>query len=269
MGARAEGGNSSEGGDSGTGGNSEATPVEISPSRSASPRRVGSENVDNALLTRFPAANLTVLAHLYRGELARSNVWRQKMDLTTHWAVITTTAMVSLSFTNPRADHLILPFCSLIIFLLLVVESRRYRFYDVWRARVRMLEVHLMVPALYNDKALIEGDWREVLCNDLLMPTYKMGTWEAIGRRLARTYGYLFVIALLAWLYKVQMVASESAELDFFHAFATGGFAPEVVIGVVGGLHAGLLIILFATRRSRNASGEIRRKDPNRRRWPI
>ena len=235
---------------------------------SDTPRRVGSEGAENSLTARFPAANLTVLAHLYRGELGRANIWRQKMDMTTHWAVITTTALVSLAFTNRGTDHLILPFCSLIVFLLLIVEARRYRFYDVWRTRVRMLEVHLMVPALYNDRTLIEGDWREVLCNDLLMPTYKMSYWEAVGRRIARTYIWLFAIIALAWLYKVHLVAVEG-EISFFRAFAAGQLSPSMVLGIAGGIHALPLLILVATRRAREASGEIRRKDPHRRRWPI
>lgn len=236
--------------------------------RSDSPARVGEEFAENALTARFPAANLTVLAHLYRGELARSNVWRQKMDMTTHWAVITTTALVSLAFSDRVSNHLILPFCSLVLMLLCVVESRRYRFYDVWRTRVRMLEVHLMVPALYNDKNLIEGDWREVLCNDLLLPTYKMGYWEAIGRRLSRTYIFLFGIVLAAWLVKVQDIASDQ-QLGYFEALGMEGIPSIAVIIAVGTIHLTPLAILVGTHRLREATGEIRRKDPNRRRWPI
>ncbi len=234
----------------------------------ANPQRVGAEISENALTSRFPAANLTVLAHLYRGELARSNVWRQKMDMTTHWSVISTTALVSIAFSNPRTHHLVMPFCSLLLFLLLIVESRRYRFFDVWRTRVRMLEVHLMVPALYNDKNLIEGDWREVLCNDLLMPTYKMGFWESVGRRLARTYIFLFSIAFLAWVFKVYD-RSTSEGISFLKAFGIGEISPIIVLCVVGAINLTPWLILFWTRKSREASGEIRRKDPNRRRWPI
>jgi uncharacterized membrane protein len=234
------------------------------------PTRVGSEHQENALTARFPAGNLTVLAHLYRGELARANVWRQKMDMTTHWAVITVTALVSIAFSNPNSEHMILPFCSCLVFLLCIVEARRYRFFDVWRTRVRMLEVHLMVPALYNDKNLIEGDWREVLCNDLLMPTYKMGAWEAVGRRLARTYGYLFLIIYAAWIFKVYQYAGASQSKSFRDAFAVGEHLPgELVFGIVTLGHLIPLAIMIGTRRSREASGEIRRKDPTRRRWPI
>jgi uncharacterized membrane protein len=36
----------------------------------------------------FSAAELGALAHLYRGELYRSKVWRQRLDATTNWAVV-------------------------------------------------------------------------------------------------------------------------------------------------------------------------------------
>ena len=140
--------------------------------------------------------NLQVLAHFYRGELARANVWRQRMDATTHWAVVSTMAIISLAYSTPEASMLLLPFCCVLLYLLLHIEARRYRYFDVWRMRVRMLEVHLMVPALLQGQDLAEGNWRETLCNDLLAPHYKMSRIEALGRRLQRTYIWLFLIVL-------------------------------------------------------------------------
>ena len=139
---------------------------------------------ESTLVQRFPASNLQVLAHFYRGELARANVWRQRMDATTHWAVVSTMAIISLAYSTPEASMLLLPFCCVLLYLLLHIEARRYRYFDVWRMRVRMLEVHLMVPALLQGQDLAEGNWRETLCNDLLAPHYKMSRIEALGRRL-------------------------------------------------------------------------------------
>jgi uncharacterized membrane protein len=36
----------------------------------------------------FSPAELAVLAHLYRGEVYRSTVWRTRLDATTNWAVV-------------------------------------------------------------------------------------------------------------------------------------------------------------------------------------
>jgi uncharacterized membrane protein len=38
----------------------------------------------------FSAAEIGALAHLYRGEVYRSTVWRTRLDSTTNWAVVTT-----------------------------------------------------------------------------------------------------------------------------------------------------------------------------------
>ncbi|MGE3165779.1 MAG: DUF2270 domain-containing protein [Planctomycetota bacterium] len=226
----------------------------------------------NALTHRFPPENLNVLSHFYRGELSRSNVWRQKMDMTTNWAVITTTALVSVAYGNPQVTHLVLLFGSALVFLLLNIEGRRYRFFDLWRTRVRMLEVHFMVPAVYHEKPLVEGNWREVLCNDLLAPSYKISYWEAVGRRLHRNYIYIFLILLMTWLIKVVLhrPVIDGVPVSIYEGFAVPGLLPPwFVIALAAAFHVGVLTILFATARVREATGEVRRKDPNRRLWPV
>ena len=37
----------------------------------------------------YSAAEMGALAHLYRGEMYRSTVWRTRLDTTTNWAVVT------------------------------------------------------------------------------------------------------------------------------------------------------------------------------------
>ncbi len=37
----------------------------------------------------FTAAEIGALAHLYRGEVYRSTVWRTRLDSSTNWAVVT------------------------------------------------------------------------------------------------------------------------------------------------------------------------------------
>jgi uncharacterized membrane protein len=38
----------------------------------------------------FTAAEIGALAHLYRGEVYRSTIWRTRLDSSTNWAVVTT-----------------------------------------------------------------------------------------------------------------------------------------------------------------------------------
>lgn len=254
-------------------------PIRRSPtSRSRGPvdesgRPVVRDHPFNALVDRFPKDNLNVLIHFYRGELARAVAWRQRMDTTTHWAIITATALISVSFGTPGTSHIILPFASALIYLLLAIEGRRYRFYDVWRTRVRMLEVHFIVPSVAFEHRLPEGNWREHLSNDLFKPTYKISYWEAIGRRLQRNYIWLFTIVFAAWCVKALMQINDQG----FDAFAVRSLDENATILVpawlvwviVGGFHTFILTVYIFAIRSRQATGEIRRKDPSQKVWPI
>ena len=47
----------------------------------------------------------TAMAHLYRGELGRSDRWRTRLDTTTNWALTTTAAVISFGFANVSQSH--------------------------------------------------------------------------------------------------------------------------------------------------------------------
>ncbi len=145
----------------------------------------------------FTGGDATAMAHFYRGEMNRLTIWRTRMDSTTNWAIIATIGMLSLSFRNPNADAIFI-FNLAALWFLLAVESRRYRFYDVWRWRVRILEAHFLTPILHKRMRSVRGPWREDLTADLLYPIFKISMREAMGRRLLRNYIYLYGLLLLA-----------------------------------------------------------------------
>src|SRR5688500_17063809 len=86
------------------------------------------------------AETITVLAHYYRGEIARMMSWRDRLDRTTNWAIGAVAAMLSISLASEQAHHSVLLFAMLLIYVLLHIEARRYRFFHVYRARVGLLE---------------------------------------------------------------------------------------------------------------------------------
>src|SRR6187551_1025105 len=97
----------------------------------------------------FPAISteaITVLVHYYRGELTRMISWRDRLDRTTNWAIGALAAMLSISLASDEAHHAVLLFAMLLIHVLLVIEARRYRFFHVYRARVRLLEREYFAP---------------------------------------------------------------------------------------------------------------------------
>jgi uncharacterized membrane protein len=71
------------------------------------PRSPGEETVGEQL-PDFESQPLSrdeyimALAHLYRGELHRSLIWRLRLDTTTNWAILSTVAILTFSFNNPQ-----------------------------------------------------------------------------------------------------------------------------------------------------------------------
>ncbi|HPY41031.1 MAG TPA: DUF2270 domain-containing protein, partial [Thiolinea sp.] len=62
------------------------------------------ESVPTAPAREFTAAEIGALAHLYRGEVYRSTVWRTRLDNTTNWAVVTTGLAFSITFEGKDAS---------------------------------------------------------------------------------------------------------------------------------------------------------------------
>lgn len=153
------------------------------------------------------AGYVTAMSHFYRGELGRIMAWRQRLDVTTTWAITCTTTLITVSFTIPSLPHIIFFFNIVIVWMLLWIEARRYRFYDAFRARVRMLETHFLVPMILQNQRMLEGEWRKLVCEDLLLPSFKISMLDAVGRRVKRNYFFIFAIILIAWLTKIYIHA--------------------------------------------------------------
>src|SRR3954469_10900957 len=101
----------------------------------------GSQKVGlRPLLPTTSTEYINVLAHYHRAEVARMAGWRDRIDRTTNWAITVVGAMLSVSLSTPTAHHGVVIFAMLLVLLMLVIKSRRYRFFDVYRARVRRLE---------------------------------------------------------------------------------------------------------------------------------
>src|SRR3954471_20705647 len=83
---------------------------------------------------------INALAQFHRAEMGRMTGWRDRIDRTTNWAITVVAGMLSLSLSTPNAHHGVLIFAMVLVLLLLIIEARRYRFFDVYRARIRKLE---------------------------------------------------------------------------------------------------------------------------------
>ncbi|HET9478508.1 MAG TPA: DUF2270 domain-containing protein, partial [Pyrinomonadaceae bacterium] len=78
-----------------------------------------------------PAEFNAAMIHFYRGEVQRSNTWRNRLDTTTNWAVITAGATLSFVFSSPNNPHFVIPINSILVVIFLLMEARRYRYYEI------------------------------------------------------------------------------------------------------------------------------------------
>jgi uncharacterized membrane protein len=191
---------------------------------------------------------VTLLVHFYRGELSRMISWRDRLDRTTNWAIGALAAMLSISLSSETSHHSVLLFAMLLIHVMLVIEARRYRFYHVYRGRVRAFETRYLAAALSfdenNKRVSLEG-----LRNELLVPRFTITLTEAMSRRLRRNYCWIFLVVLLAWVVKTTSHFSDGrARLvhsagEFLGNASIAGIPGVAVLVGVAALYAWLAFV--------------------------
>ncbi len=143
---------------------------------------------------------IAALAHFYRAEMHRALVWRTRLDTTTNWAIVATLAILTASLNNPgyATESIILGMFANVVFL--AIEARRFRFFDVWRARVRMMEENFYGGILRRDQASPQDGWGPRVADDLLRPRFHMTLLQAFRARLVRNFRFIFLFLLIAYI---------------------------------------------------------------------
>jgi len=112
---------------------------------------------DSTASDSFTSSEIGAIAHLYRGEVYRSTIWRSRLDNTTNWAVVTTGIALSLSYSTADSSPLPLILVGLLVTVFLLLEARRYRHFNVWRARCRLMETDFYAPLLVGKGTTRDG----------------------------------------------------------------------------------------------------------------
>ena len=159
----------------------------------------------------FSNAELGAIAHLYRGEVYRSTIWRTRLDATTNWSVVTLGVALSISYASPSASPVPLLLAGVLITLFLNLEARRYRYFNVWRARARWMETHLYAPLLRGENYDDCAGWQSVLADDYCRPKHHISYVRAIGRRLRRNYLWILTVQAIAYFGKIAIHPTEMA----------------------------------------------------------
>ena len=207
----------------------------------------------------------TAMVHFYRGEISRSNAWRARLDATTNWAVITTGAALTFAFgdkSNPPAVVLVV---TLLVLLFLFIEARRYRYYELWTYRVRLMETNFFA-ALLSPPFVPKAEWAQKITESLNYPRFPISLLEAFGRRYRRNYAPIFFILAFSWIGKVYAHPFPVRNLaEFVEHSQTGPFPGWLVLAVGVVFNGVLLAIGIFTAGLRESKGEILGESPETR----
>ncbi|MFW6141556.1 MAG: DUF2270 domain-containing protein [Candidatus Saliniplasma sp.] len=159
------------------------------------------------------------------GEVQRANIWRQRLDKTTNWAILILSALITWTYTDPSRPHELLLFGMMFISILWFIEGRRSLLFNAYDSRVRVLEKNFIGKTLYPGKDVTSKQWMKTLANDLGKPHYKIPYWKALSHRLRRIYIWIFSVSLLLWLGKLLM-----------HPYPTNDFTTMILRSYIGGI---------------------------------
>lgn len=203
-----------------------------------------------------PPVSDAAMAQLFRGELSRSDLWRSRLDTTTNWALTTTAAVISFGFTTSASPVVFLVGIWMVLSFLLI-EARRYRYYDLWIRRVRLLENGYWVPLLRREPS--DPDAIRELVTLVERPQIQLSLFSAISTRLNRAYGPILLVLTLTWFVKVYSHPQAPRDFTEFTSRASVGPVPGgVVMAFLTLLVVGFAYLFAASFFIRAPLGELR-----------
>ncbi len=204
----------------------------------------------------FSAAEMGALAHLYRGEMYQSKIWRTRLDATSNWSIVVTGIALSVTFSSAEASPIPVLLVSWVVVIFLVIEARRYRYYDVFRVRVRVMEINFYGPMLTRRPMSVDNGWSDLLARDYVDVRFHISFMEALGRRIRRNYGYIFAALLGCYLAKILVHPTPIGSLaELWPRAAIGPLPGPAALGFGLVFHGAWIVIALVTLRSQKAVG--------------
>lgn len=198
----------------------------------------------------YPTSFATSVAHLYRGEMNRLTVWRQRLDVTINWAILLATALTTLTLGAADVPHYTLLLGLGLIGMSLLIEGRRYRHLHHSKWRIYLLESGFFAQVL-RPTATPTMDWRSLLAADLRHLDFKISWFKAIRVRLRRNYLLLIYFLTAAWIVKLLIHPERADSLTTLYSrLHVGNFIPSWFVAVTAILFIGTATVLAVTSPS-------------------
>lgn len=191
----------------------------------------------------------TAMVHLYRGEMNRMTVWRERLDVTSNWAILLTVGLTTFTLGSKEVPHYILLLGLALIAISILIEARRYRHLHHSKWRLYLLEVgyfgELLSPSPDEASRL---HWQTTLAKDLRCPDLRIDWLTAIRARLRRNYLLLLYFVTGVWVTKLFIhPESPVSPAEFYLRLAVGDFVPPWFVAITAPLFIGASTILALT----------------------
>jgi uncharacterized membrane protein len=207
----------------------------------------------------------TAVIHFYRAATAHADVWRQRLDITTNWAVVTNAAILSFGLSAPSTPHFVLLLVLVIDLFFLLMESRRYQVYDLWHHRLRLMHQYIFAEALANEPKASDEEVRAKLgelADHLGHTVPRISLIDAIGFRIRRNYFYILLFTVGAWLLKLDIHPHRPASFAAFIARAEMGPLNGYVVFISVLVMMLIALILAIRAPSESMVNWLRRPSP-------
>ncbi len=187
------------------------------------------------------------IQHYYRAEVYRETNWRNRLDVTTNWAIVVSAAMLSFTFSNKQTPHVVILVNFLIVLFFLYSESRRFRYYSRLKKRTRLIEEHLLSSVFEKPEQNMKiGNWGKEFHKLFVGYDIPMSRLESVAWRMRRNYVFILPAIFTAWVAKVSFEPTKAANIqDFFANAHLWSIPGEVIFGLFLSILTFLLVTAF------------------------
>lgn len=149
-----------------------------------------------------------VVAHLYRGEMNRMTVYRQRLDTTTNWAITLESAILVI-YLDKKLEFYFILFPLAILLFLSFLEARRYRYFYTSAKRVQFLETGYFAQQIFQQELDLENPL-DALIENVSHVQFLIGLRQAWIIRFYRNYIWLYYISLVIMTYKYTTIPTKT-----------------------------------------------------------
>ena len=222
------------------------TPANDPPPKPVAAPEVSKPDAPDAPNVALTSNAITGLIHLYRAEVGRLTAYRARLDTTTSWGISSSAVVFTLGFGNADVAHAAFLFLMALDHFFVFLEARRFRYYEVSRFRVHILE-RFFFPSLLGKE--VDPGWTVRLTGELQRPSSPVTLLAAMGWRLRKNYLGLFGAVLVAWIIKLDVQGGFTVDLRELVGRAALGSIPgwAVWAGVVA-FYAWLIFLAWRAK---------------------